>query len=104
MAMLPVRASAASRGVMLPNFVRRFHELHGTAFVSVLSAGLRTAGFALALGGRFGIAVTGWWSGTVAAILLVVLRFQLFEKFVNPGSQFSNLNCLTLILLHQHLN
>ena len=89
---------------MLLDLIRLFHELHGTALVSVLSAWFCATGFALALGSRFGITVTGWRGGAVSAILLVVLRFQLFEKFVNPGSQFSNLNCLTLILLHQHLN
>ena len=104
MAKLTIGASAASRWVMRLDLIRLFHELHGTALVSVLSAWFCATGFALALGSRFGITVTGWRGGAVSAILLVVLRFQLFEKFVNPGSQYSNLNCLTLILLRQHLN
>ena len=61
--------------------------------MTILSAGLRAAGFALALGGRLGITVTGWRSGTVAAVFLVGQLINLPEEFVNLG-------CQCLVLFH----
>ena len=83
MAMFPVRASAARLVVMFPDFARRFHEFHGAALVSILSAGLCTAGFALALGSGFLIAVTGWRSRTVSAVLLMFLLLQFPKQRIN---------------------
>lgn len=83
MAIFPVWASAARLGVMLPNFVRRFHEFHGAALVAILSAGLRTAGFAPALGCGFRIAIAGRRSGTVSAVLHVFPFLLLLKQRIN---------------------
>lgn len=94
MAVFPIRASAACLGVMLPNFVWCFHELHGAALVAILSAGLCTAGFALALGSWFRIAIAGGRSGTVSAVLLMLLLLQFLKQRINLFRQ-----CLYLLRL-----
>ena len=88
-----IGAARAGKWIMLPDFVRLLHELHGISLVSVLTANLCSAGFTLALGGWFGVAVAGRGCGAVFACFTVVLFIQLSAERLYLCREFCYLLC-----------
>ena len=99
-----IGAACAGNWIMLPDFVRLFHELHGISLVSVLTANLCSAGFTLALGGLFCVAVAGRGRRAVFACFTVVLFFQFSDELLYLCCECCYLLCQLCILRRLRFN